>query len=207
MAIYNPVSVCSMAIDRCDIGQPITDLEADSDDARACNRWYTKCRDKVLQLNVWPFAQRQVALGLVEEDPSDRWAFAYRYPVNCLRVLGIVNAMRVDTARIEWAMGQDDTGLLIFTDEEDAFVDYIGTLDDPGEWFDLFADTVAYLLASEIAGPLGRGDAVRERNFALFNVAKAAAFAKAQSEGFLRRATSSYITARGAQDTRLPYPR
>lgn len=202
MATYDPVSVCNMSLDRVDIGQPIDDLAGDSDVARACNRWYEKCRDKVLQLGTWPFLKRQVALGLVEEDPVDKWTFAYRYPINCVRVLSIVSGERIDVNPIEWEMGQDDTGRLIYTDEEDAFVEYLGTADDPGEWFDLFADAVAYLLASEIAGPLGRGPEVRDRNFALYGVAKAQALAKAQSEGFLRRPQSSYITARGAVDDR-----
>lgn len=202
MAVYDDVAICNMALDRIDIGQPIDDLAAETDEARACNRWYEKCRDKVLQLNLWPFAERQVALGLVDTDPVDRWTYSYRYPINCIRVIGITNSLRVDTHKIEWRMGQDNTGRLIYTNEPDALVDYIGTLDDPGEWFDLFADAVAYLLASEIAGPLGRGPDVRSRNLSLFGGAKAQAFAKAQAEGHLNRATGSYITARGAHDDR-----
>ena len=202
MAEYDPVSVCNMALDRIDIGQPIDDMSADSDEARACLRWYAKCRDKVLQLNTWPFLRRTIALGLVEEDPSDKWAFSYRYPIDCIRVIGIVNDLRVDTSRIEWQMGQDDTGRLIYTDEEDASVDYLGMLDDPGEWFDLLSDAVSALLASEIAGPLGRGPDVKARNLQLFRNAKAEAFAKAQAEGYLSRAPGSYITARGVSDDR-----
>lgn len=202
MAVYDPVSVCNMALDRIDIGQPIDDLSADSDEARACNRWYEKCRDKVLQLNTWPFLRRSIALGLVEEDPSDKWSYSYRYPIDCVRVIGIVNGLRIDTARIEWEMGRDDTGRLIFTDEADALVNYLGLLDDTGEWFDLLADAVSALLASEIAGPLGRGADVKERNLRLFGTAKAQAYAKAQAEGFLKRATGSYITARGVFDDR-----
>lgn len=202
MSTYDPIAVANMALDRIDIGQPIDDLSADSDEARACNRWHEKCRDKVLQLNMWPFARRQIALGLVEVDPVDAWTYSYRYPINCIRVIGIANGLRLDTHRIEWQMGQDDTGRLIYTDEEDALVDYIGTLDDPGEWFDLLADAISALLASEIAGPLGRGSDVRERNLRTFANAKAQAFAKAQAEGFLNRATSSYITARGCHDDR-----
>ncbi len=202
MATYDAVAVCNMALDRCDIGQPIDALDEDNDSARACNRWYEKCRDKVLQLNAWPFARREVALGLVDTNPVDSWGFSYRYPINCLRVIRIVTGNRQDVNPIEWQMGQDDTGRLIYTDEEDALVEYIGTLDDPGEWFDLFADAVSALLASEIAGPLGRGEGTRARNDALFQRAKATALAKAQSEGFLRRPPCSYITARGATDRR-----
>lgn len=202
MSVYDPVAIACMALDRIDIGQPIDDLAGDSDEARACDRWYAKCRDKVLQLNVWPFTRRQVALGLVEENPVDKWAYSYRYPVNCIRVIGIVNGLRVDNHKIEWEMGQDDTGLLIYTDEVDAFVEYVGTFEDPGEWGDLFADAVSALLASEIAGPLGRGPDVRARNLGLYQQAKASAFAKAQAEGHLNRATGSYITARGIHDDR-----
>lgn len=200
MSVYDPVSVCNMALDRIDIGQPIDSLGAESDEARACNRWYAKCRDKVLQLNTWPCARKTIALGLVANNPNTRWGCSYRYPTDCIRVIGIYNGLRVDNAKIEWQMGQDDTGRLIYTDEEDASVDYLGMMDDTGEWFDLIADAVSALLASEIAGPLGRGPEVRDRNLRLFGTAKAQAFAKAQSEGFLKRVTGSYITARGVFD-------
>ena len=202
MAVYDSIAVCNMALDRIDIGQPIDDIAGDSDTARACNRWYAKCRDKVLQLGTWPFLKRQIALGLVEEDPVDKWAYSYRYPINCVRVLSIVSGNRIDAQPIEWEMGQDDTGRLIYTDEVDAFVEYLGTLDDPGEWFDLFADAVAYLLAAELSGPLGRGDDARGRNMAMYGTAKAQALAKAQAEGFLKRPASSYITSRGGASDR-----
>ncbi len=206
MATYDPVSVANMALDRIGIGQPIDALEENSDEARACNRWYEKCRDKVLGLGIWPFAKRQVALGLVEEDPNDAWGFSYRYPINCIRVLNVVTGMRLDVARIEWAMGQDDTGRLIYTDEEDALVEYVGTFDDPGEWFDLFADTVAWLLASEIAGPLRTDPGIAARCLNGFMESKASAMAKAQAEGYLRRATSSYITTRGGTADARDFP-
>jgi hypothetical protein len=205
MSVYDAVSVANMALDRIGIGQPIDDLAADSDEARVCNRWYEKCRDKVLALGVFPVTRRVIALGLVEENPDDgeKWAYSYRYPIDCLRVLRIFNGLRVDTVPVEWEMGSDDTGRLIFTDEEDAKVEYLHLFSDTGEWNDLLCDAVAGLLASEIAIPLGRGADMANRGAALFTEAKASALAAAQREGFLRRPTSSYITARGvARDDR-----
>lgn len=205
MTTYDDVAICNMALDRVDIGTPISDIAADSDEARVCNRWYAKCRDKVLNLQrCWPFSKRSIALGLVEEAPDDaaRWGFSYRYPINCLHVLRIENGLRLDTHKIEWEVGSDDTGRLIFTDEADAVVEYVHIFTDPGEWPDLFADAVSALLASEIAGPLGRGADTAGRNRSLFMSIKASAMAKAQSEGFLRRPVCSYISARGGVDDR-----
>jgi len=202
MAVYDLIAVCNMALDRCDIGQPISTLEDDTDTARVLKRWYEKTRDKVLQLGTWPFLVRIVDLGLVAQNPNRKWGFSYRYPINCIRMLRIVNGMRVDVSPIEWEMGQDDIGRLVYSDEPEAEAEILGTMDDSGEWFDLFADAVAYLLASEIAGPLGRGEDVRGRNLAFYGTAKAQALAKAQAEGFVRRPTSSYVTARGVYDDR-----
>jgi hypothetical protein len=204
VATYDEVGIANMALDRIGIGQPIDDLAATTDEARVCNRWYAKCRDKVLALTCFPVARRIVALGLVEEDPDDgeKWSYSYRYPTDCLRVLNIVSGQRVHTKPIEWEMGQDDTGRLIYTDEEDAQVEYLHLFSDEGEWNDLLADAIAGLLASEIAIPLGRGQDMADRGLALFSQAKASAMAAAQREGFLRRPVSSYISVRHGYDQR-----
>lgn len=198
MAVYDEVAVANMALDRIGIGQPIDALSEQSDEARVCNRWYEKCRDRVLSLSrVWPFQKRRVALGLVEEDPNETWSYAYRYPVNCLLVLAIDADIRLNATPIEFELGSDDTGRLIFTDQEDAVAIYSHIYTDPGEWPDLFADAVAWCLASEIAIPLRSDAGIAANADAKFREAKANAFARAQSEGFLDRLPSSYVTARG----------
>ena len=198
MAVYDEVAIANMALDRIGIGQPISSLADESDEARACNRWYAKCRDKVLTLSLWPFERRQIALGLVGADPVTEWAYSYRYPISCHLVLRIASGLRLDRNPIEFATASDGTARLIYTDQEDAFVEYLHAMTDPGEWPDLLADAISALLGSEIASPLRAGDDKVSKCLGLYMEAKGSAMALAQREGHLMRAQSSYITARGA---------
>lgn len=160
MAVYDEVVVCNMALSRIGIGQRIDDLSGGDDLSAICNDWYTICRDRVLSAFAWPLTKRRVTLGLVREitesDDVDReWIFSYRYPVDCIVFRRIVSTGWLpESAPIPFDVGQDDTGRLIYCDEEDAIGEYTATYEDPGQWPDALADAVSALLASEIAGPL-----------------------------------------------------
>lgn len=159
MAVYDPVSVCNMALSRVGIGHKIVALDDATAQASVCNDWYTIARDRVLAAFQWPFAQKRAALALVEEfedddDPDLEWAFSYRYPVTCIVLRRIVSQNRPESQPTPFELGQDNTGRLIFTDQPEAIAEYTATYDDPGEWPDAFADAVSALLATEIAGPL-----------------------------------------------------
>ena len=160
MAVYDPVRVCNMALNRIGITQKVVDLNDLSDHlAVTCKDWYDICRDRTLAAFTWPFATVRVPLGLVEtftavNDPDIEWAFAYRYPVECIVARRIASGLRVEPEAVPFELGQDATGRLIFTNQEKAILEMTGTLADPGEWPDALADAVSSALAVELAGPL-----------------------------------------------------
>ena len=163
MAVYDPIRVCNMALNRIGVAQKIVDLNDVTDHlAVTCKDWYDICRDRVLSSFGWPFAMIREPLGLVEKftlatDPDKEWGFSYRYPVTCLVARRIVNGTRPDNEATPFELGQDATGRLIFTDQENAVLEMTATYGDPGEWPDALADAVSALLASELAGPLRAG--------------------------------------------------
>jgi hypothetical protein len=158
MAVYDDVALCNMALSRIGIGQQIETLDtgADtSDEVKVCAFWFEKCRDRVLSSFPWPMANKQVDLGEVEEEPNDDWGFSYRYPNDCVVARRIVSgAGTAETDPIPFDLGQDGTGRLIYTDQSEAVLDYTAWYSDAGEFPDVFASAIAYLLASEIAVPL-----------------------------------------------------
>jgi hypothetical protein len=157
MAVYDDVLISNMALGHLGIGQAVTDLLATDDVSVTCNRWYTIARDSVLTSFAWPVASRKLTLGLVETDPDSAdgdWGFSYRYPNTCLVARRIVGGGLPVSVTIPFALGQDDTGRLVFTNEEDAVLECTAFYEDPGEFPDKFAEAVSWKLASLIAMPL-----------------------------------------------------
>lgn len=160
MAIYDPIRVCNMALNRIGITQKIVDLNDTADHlAITCKDWYDISRDMVLAAFNWPFATLREPLGLVEAftlttDPDIEWAYAYRYPIKAIVVRRIVSGVHIEPAPIPFDIGQDATGRLIFTNQQNAIIEMTAMYTDGGEWPDAFASAVSSALAVEIAAPL-----------------------------------------------------
>ncbi len=154
MAVYDAVKISNMALSNIGIGQEISDLSERSAPARACSFWYDIARDLALASFPWPFATKPVALGLVEENPNTEWRYSYRYPVNCIIFRRIVTGVLPELREIPFKMGQDDTGILIYTDQTDAIGEMTAAFSTEGLWPDAFASAVAWLLAERISPKL-----------------------------------------------------
>ncbi|MFN6798793.1 hypothetical protein ACK4QH_23255, partial [Proteus mirabilis] len=79
----------------------INSMTEASKEAVQCNLHYAQCRDSVLADFPWNFATKKVALANTNNPPPN-WAYAYRYPNDCLKAIGIVEPhqkyRRPDTA-------------------------------------------------------------------------------------------------------------
>lgn len=117
----------------------------------------------VLRDYPWPFAERIVALALVEESPNSEWGYSYRYPSDCLSARRILSGVRNDTMDtvVKKKLGQDSEGRLIFTDKEDAELEYTCREKDTSKYPPDFQLAVSLLLAHFIAPMLTRGDKER----------------------------------------------
>lgn len=136
-------------------------LETDrSAEANACGDLYNTVRDKTLADFPWPFATKFALLGLVQSDPTTEWAFAYRYPSDCLTLRRIFSGIRNDNlqSRVKYKIGRDAQGLLIYTDEAQAEAEYTITTDDAVRYPEDFKMALSFLLAFYIAPRLTQGD-------------------------------------------------
>ncbi len=108
----------------------------------------------------WPFARKTATLQLVEEDPTNDWSFAYRYPVDCAKARRIPSGIRNETRQdqIPFIVAAEDAGGLIYTDLADAELEYTrkGTSTElmPGD----FVRAFAYLLSTAIGPSIMAGD-------------------------------------------------
>ena len=108
--------------------QPITSLEDDTKEARACNRMFEQSRDQVLRGHPWNFAMKRVAL-------------AFDWPSDCLRII------ECDTLE-EWIV----EGRQIVTKAAAPLnIVYVSQITDPTFFDALFVEAYALRLAADIS--------------------------------------------------------
>lgn len=179
--------IANLALSHLGVGTEITSLETEkSEEAAACRRFYTLLRDASLRDFPWPFTTKIIAVGLVEEDPNDEWSFSYRYPTDCLKLRRILSGTRNDNrqTRIPYKVARDDDGLLIWTDMEDAEVEYTVQETNSERFSPDFVTFLSLRLAVAIAPRLTRGDPFKmgERAARLYEFESSKARATAVNE-------------------------
>lgn len=153
--------ICNMALSHLGIGKEVADVETDrGEEAKAFNRFYQITRDELLEKFAWPWATVTADLGLVEEDPTDEWKYSYRYPSNALKLRRIQSGNRVDNldSRIPFRISRDSTGKLLYTDMQDAVIEYTFRETDPGRFSSLFVTGLSFILAFKMSPRLTKGD-------------------------------------------------
>lgn len=158
--------VANLALSHLGIGKEIAALGTEkSQEAATLRRFYDEARDATLRDFPWPFATRFESLALVADPPTEteEWDFSYRYPTDCLMLRRIQTDVRIDTnqSRIVFKVGRDTQGLLIYTDEEDAKVEYTFRETDPGRYPADFLLAFSLRLAHYSAPRLTGGDPFR----------------------------------------------
>ncbi|EOC1317150.1 hypothetical protein ACI09J_001772 [Cronobacter turicensis] len=152
------VEICNLALGNIGNNRSINGLNEKSKEADVCNLYFEHCRDAVLSDFDWNFATKRVALADTGNPPPD-WEFAYRYPVDCLRITEIMlPGIRNPAAagRVEYFVGADSdgTGKLIYTDQPQAWLKYVGRITDVNMFDRLFIDALSWRLAASICMPL-----------------------------------------------------
>lgn len=153
--------IFNMALSHLAVGKEVSNLETEqSEEARVGRRFYDTALRATLSDFNWPFATRIVALALIEEEPNSEWAFSYRYPSDCLNIRRVLSGIRNDNrqTRAPYKMAGDDTGTIIFMDEEDAQIEYTKYIDNPLIYPADFTLALSYYLAAMAAPRLTGGD-------------------------------------------------
>jgi len=139
----------------------ISNLEIEqSEEARACRRFYDIAVKKVAESAPWPFLTRFLALALIETEPTTEWGYSYRYPTNCSRIVRVLSGVRNDSrqTRAPYRIVGSDTGKLIYTDQDDMEVEYTAYASDPTLFSAGFTLAVSFYLAHLVGPRLTKGD-------------------------------------------------
>jgi hypothetical protein len=174
--------ICNMALSHLAISKEISNFETDTNqEAKACRRFFTPVVEKTLREFPWQFATQFQTLGLVAEDPTTEWNYSYRYPSDCLMIRRILGTTRNPSyeQRTPYRLARDSSGLLIYTDMEDAILEYTIRDLNPAFWPPDFELAVSWLLAWYIAPRLTGGNNRKLKDDAIkgyqFEMAKARA--------------------------------
>jgi hypothetical protein len=196
------VQVCNLALGR--IGQgasrPIQSLSEDSEPARACNRVFDHLMALLQRDYTWPFSITAQALALMPLAVPG-WQYVYAYPSNCKFLHALTDA-RTDpfqnsrlltdcTAAFKLFGRPDGEGIMIASDQPDAWAWFNAGIADPEFADDSFREALAWRIAADIA--LG-----------LKASAPVAQYAAQQFEASIAVAASHVANERGRTERPLP---
>lgn len=176
-------SVCNLALAKIKAA-PVASFDEASLEARECRRFYPLAVAKMLEgPNDWSFAIQRVALSSTTNDREFEWLFAYNLPSNmaqAIKVLPDLEALGLavpvalpgepfaetwSTVGGDFQMPYEISGSVLYTNAEDAVLEYV-IADITGVRIGaLCADALASDLGSMLAVPL-KGDSGREKDLA-----------------------------------------
>lgn len=150
--------ICNMALLNVGSKEILANVRTDrTPAATACNTVIDRTIEAVLEEFPWPEATAYVSPGLIEEDPSLDWAFAYRYPSDCVMVRRIVTALgRNDPNPPPFKVGVDASGKLIYTNEAEPTIEYTFRMVDPALFSATLEDAISWRVAERIAPSTSR---------------------------------------------------
>lgn len=160
MGINSKVDIYNLALSHLGIGVEVSTPTEKSKEAQALSRYYDTAIDVVLRSFPWPFATKIATLNLIEQDPNEEWDYSYLYPNDCRRARRILSGNRNDSRkeRVSYKIFKGSGSSYIYTDMENAQLEYTLDIDLEGYFPTDFALAVSFLLAAYTAPRLTGGD-------------------------------------------------
>ncbi len=205
--------IANMAIYHHGIGKEIAKNETEkSEEAKACRRFFETAKEGVLADLDWSFATKFVVLNLIEENPSCEWRYSYKYPVDCINLRRILSGTRRDTqeSRIPFRVVTDPSGKVIYTDRENAEIEYTQNLTNASLFSSEFDLALSFRLASLVGARLTGGDPFKIKGDMLQQYEMELGRAKKKNmneETEDKPAESDLIRSRGVSRDRTNYDR
>ena len=178
------VDICNLALAHLGDTATVASLNPPEGSAQAehCARFYPIARDSLLEMHAWSFATKRVTLPLLNVTVAT-WKYVYLLPSDVLNVLAVIPPLANDDYSINMSYPSQygynpeiipasgayvpqpysievlSTGQqVILTNQENAVLRYTRFVTDTTKFSPLFTTTLAWYLASMIAGPIIKGD-------------------------------------------------
>jgi hypothetical protein len=172
------VDICNLALGHLGDRATVSSINPPEGSAQAehCARFYPIARDLVLEAHEWGFATKRGNLALLSDTPPPGFQFVYQLPSDCRNIIDLIdpnalvifpvdercghwgdNAFTMPPVPYELETRSDGTPI-IYTNLENAGIRYVASITDTTKFSAQFVDTVAWLLAGYLAGPVIKGD-------------------------------------------------
>ena len=202
------IDYCNLALSHLGDKAAVSSLTSSDSSVQAqlCARFYPMARDVLLCYD-WGFNSRREALSAaVLPSVVTEWKYAYKPPSNMLRLLAVLDPAATDDfsapqfpaadALADWVTmpppprytpqpfvieASDSGESVIYTNQESAVARYTIYVTDTSRFSPLFGDTLGWLLASYLAGPILKGASGIKVGQAML---KQAEFSRAQAKSF-----------------------
>lgn len=146
------VTVTNQALAEIGTESQISSLADTSQEARYANLLYVPLRDFLLRTNDFQFSR--VAAGVVSNSATvTPWSHAYDYPVDCVRVHGLVPASpnTFDPTPIEFGILGIPSTRIIVTNVVATTIIYTSNAAVEDDWDSMFMESMVRLLGSALS--------------------------------------------------------
>lgn len=174
------VEICNLALSHLGDSASVSSIDPPEGSAQAehCARFYPIARDSLLEQHSWQFATRRSALAQVQNVATE-WLYAYAEPNDCLSklavlapdarddysepmvlngtYLGVRTGIGIYTPQPYCSEIAEDGSPIILTNQQNAWLRWVARVTDTNRFSPLFVETLAYWLASKLAGPVLKG--------------------------------------------------
>ena len=176
------VDICNLALAHLGDDATIASLSPPEGSAQAekAARFYPIARDTMLEMHTWNFASKRGNLAL-STNTLDQWDYAYVAPADMMSPVAVISPSAQNDYATRMSAGDTPGGITsnyaptivagqyspqqfavegsyIYTNQENAMLRYQAKITDPSEFSSLFVITLAWHLASMLAGPIIKGD-------------------------------------------------
>lgn len=135
--------ICNLALSL--LGQePIVTMDDATKSSRLCIRFYDQTLDYLLRSHSWTFAIHRVSLAAEQETPAFGFAFQYKLPQDCRRVV------ELNIPDGHYCIERNR----VLTDYTDVQLRYVQSVLDPNDMDAVFIDMFATELASRLCLPI-----------------------------------------------------
>ena len=144
------------------IGQNVTIASINppeqSVEAEKCALFWPGVRDQILAAHTWSFAIERQSLALLGVTPPAPFQYAYAYPGDCIRFIGVRNPSATDDlVNDDCRLGSEDGARAIYTNTENAVGVFIKRQSEATLYGPSMVVAAQHLMASRLAGPIIQG--------------------------------------------------
>lgn len=168
--------ICNLALAHLGDDATVTSIDPPegSPQATHCARFYPVSRATLQDMTNWSFCTTRATLTQLSATPLSGWLYAYAQPSDAVNILSIHKPGSTDDFDPQsFDMEQlPDGTTVIYTNVAGAICRYTRHITDPSKFPPLFVETLSWLLASQLAGPLLKGEAGRAATLSAYQMFK-----------------------------------